>query len=741
MATSIYELKLAQEKLEALQFLLTQVDELEIAINNFNSSGVKEFETDIKNAKEQIIATKDEIKLTKSEFDTALQKFNQDLASANAKVAELGDISTALKNNGIKTLLDEINQLIKTKSDGIINDNEISSVCVYSSSKITQLVKQVKDEISLTIQQIVSESQEASLNIALDTKLDKNANAVSASKLETPRSISGIEFDGTKDITLKKENIGLNEVDNTSDLNKPISKAVKTELDSLKQSVDEIKSQASKTYNGVRLFSHLSGIKYLFMYQEVIRDAKTHEILKYGDIIVNGRTEHSFYMPGQHARDRYAKPQRLALPYNEEIIDLVTQYNYTGAESFIAIPKGKNYIYVWGSNNRGELGVGHTQIVVIPTKVEFESEVVRVYMSTTQVNVHYKSTFVMLKNGDVYVCGANNDGELGIGTKVSPSTFVKNEFLSGKSIVKIWVTGTLNTYFQILKDNGKYDIYGCGYNNNGSIGSMGRQVLNPTLLASDVDWFYTAENGSARLGDSNYFNDSFCFIKNNRCYACGLIGKVLGKIVSNNHSTNTPMIVAKGDGTPFENVKQCIILSDNIAFLLENDGKLYICTAHESLGSLKGSDGNIVRHQNGFELYVSGVKKIELIHSYQLMWFTLLVYMDNGDLHLLSNIEGISNTSTVINPAVFGLNTIQAATENAKYLMKNFKYTKLDLPIAVDEIREIATAFSDYETLGSTLYFSDGLRIYKGAGRHADNISTTENSIGIEAIPLMITRR
>jgi len=50
-------------------------------------------------------------------------------------------------------------------------------------------------------------------------------NAATATKLAAARTINGIAFDGTANITLAKSDIGLGNVDNTSDVSKPVSTA------------------------------------------------------------------------------------------------------------------------------------------------------------------------------------------------------------------------------------------------------------------------------------------------------------------------------------------------------------------------------------------------------------------------------------------------------------------------------------------------------------------------------------
>lgn len=74
------------------------------------------------------------------------------------------------------------------------------------------------------------------------TSLDLNTsgNAGSATKLETSRNISGVPFDGTTDITITPLNIGLGNVNNTSDLDKPISNATQNALMLLESDIDKV---------------------------------------------------------------------------------------------------------------------------------------------------------------------------------------------------------------------------------------------------------------------------------------------------------------------------------------------------------------------------------------------------------------------------------------------------------------------------------------------------------------------
>lgn len=58
--------------------------------------------------------------------------------------------------------------------------------------------------------------------------------ATVAGKLKTPVTIAGVSFDGSANISIPKANIGLGNVDNTSDANKPVSTATQSALNAIK---------------------------------------------------------------------------------------------------------------------------------------------------------------------------------------------------------------------------------------------------------------------------------------------------------------------------------------------------------------------------------------------------------------------------------------------------------------------------------------------------------------------------
>ena len=119
--TNLYELKMGAEKLEALNFLLQSIKELEDAVKDVNLNKMTEIKSDI---------------------DKKYLKFNDLLAT-------------------LETLKKEIAKLSK---DGLIDDTFVSSIQTFSSAKITNDFRKLADSYS-----------RAEVNDALGAKLDKSA--------------------------------------------------------------------------------------------------------------------------------------------------------------------------------------------------------------------------------------------------------------------------------------------------------------------------------------------------------------------------------------------------------------------------------------------------------------------------------------------------------------------------------------------------------------------------------------
>ena len=151
--TSIHDLKLASETLEALNFLLQNTVDLENAISSIDLTELKNISRDggqlkehieklvveIQNDKSFIEEIKRDIETKADATKEKIAEFDNTASTLNAKYAELAELQARLKGfeKDIKGLL----------SSGLINDTTESANQTFSSKKITELLNRVKSVI------------------------------------------------------------------------------------------------------------------------------------------------------------------------------------------------------------------------------------------------------------------------------------------------------------------------------------------------------------------------------------------------------------------------------------------------------------------------------------------------------------------------------------------------------------------------------------------------------------------
>ena len=74
-------------------------------------------------------------------------------------------------------------------------------------------------------------------------------------------------------------------------------------------------------------------------------------------------------------------------------------------------------VYTWGVNTKGQLGLGNTENVEFPTKVETHGD------NLFRIGAGYYNTYVIANTGSVYGAGKNNYGQLGNGTNGESTTY------------------------------------------------------------------------------------------------------------------------------------------------------------------------------------------------------------------------------------------------------------------------------------------------------------------------------
>ncbi|WP_069637487.1 hypothetical protein [Campylobacter pinnipediorum] len=115
---SMYELKLGNETLEALKFLLSQVDELETAITNINLEEVKSISATIQSNKNAIESAKAEIWRIK----TAL---NDDKLDFDSKYVIFKEFSATIEP--LKTLLNSIKKDVEQNAEQVATNTKLST--------------------------------------------------------------------------------------------------------------------------------------------------------------------------------------------------------------------------------------------------------------------------------------------------------------------------------------------------------------------------------------------------------------------------------------------------------------------------------------------------------------------------------------------------------------------------------------------------------------------------------------
>lgn len=222
-------------------------------------------------------------------------------------------------------------------------------------------------------------------------------------------------------------------------------------------------------------------------------------------------------------------------------------------------------LYACGSNGSGQLGISSSSKLF--KFVEVINPIDKLPFSIVQVVPGYTHTMILDDQGRLYACGNNSSGQLGLGDDQNRSSFtlVKLPFLVTQVACGAY-------YTMIVDDQGK--LYVCGNNEYGQLGLGDErdkyeftEVINPMKnLPFEVNQVACGSYHSLILDIQG------------RLYACGANGNGqlgLGDHVSNNNFTEVINTELSADNLPFE-IKQ-IACGHEHTMILDNQGKLYSC--------------------------------------------------------------------------------------------------------------------------------------------------------------------
>ena len=110
---------------------------------------------------------------------------------------------------------------------------------------------------------------------------------------------------------------------------------------------------------------------------------------------------------------------------------------YTTRATYAVIKKDGS-VWFWGENAYGQAGQGNTSVLQTPTKLaltflETGDEVKDLVLN----DGYYTTSYLITKNGRLYTCGLNDDGQAGLNDKTNRNTFTLVSSLQDEKVLEI----------------------------------------------------------------------------------------------------------------------------------------------------------------------------------------------------------------------------------------------------------------------------------------------------------------
>jgi alpha-tubulin suppressor-like RCC1 family protein len=225
-----------------------------------------------------------------------------------------------------------------------------------------------------------------------------------------------------------------------------------------------------------------------------------------------------------------------------------------GAEhSFLLLETGE--VYACGANSGGQLGLGDNQNRNLWKRVPVPG-VVRV------VTAGWGCSFLSLENGEVYACGYNIYGQLGLGHNQNQNSWQR---VPVPGLVGTVVVGSNHSFLHL--ETG--EVYASGSNDHGQLGLGDEQNRN-----SSCKWQRVGTPGCVRKVVAGGHH-SFLQLETGEVYACGY--NYYGQLgLGDNRSRNRWNLVATPGASPTVVGGRCHSL------LQVASGKVYACGANSS---------------------------------------------------------------------------------------------------------------------------------------------------------------
>lgn len=259
------------------------------------------------------------------------------------------------------------------------------------------------------------------------------------------------------------------------------------------------------------------------------------------------------------------------------VADIVLTGGNAGSAYLRTDNGGAKELYVTGYNASGQLGAGHNNRVVTPTKINNFSNITHI-AAYSGVNVPGTATYgsaIFINSGKVYTTGFNDFGQLGQGHTNSLNSWSEVPGLSG--IIDAGIVGSPYDTSYVINSGGQLLL--CGYN---GYGQLGRGHLNnsPTFsLPVGGDLQFQGNIKKVLLPGDKSAQGVLVLDNNGQVYGCGFgyYGALSqGDYAVHNHVNFKKAINSKNAGEK----RKCIDIgctgwySTYSVFLLYDDGTL-----------------------------------------------------------------------------------------------------------------------------------------------------------------------
>ena len=212
-----------------------------------------------------------------------------------------------------------------------------------------------------------------------------------------------------------------------------------------------------------------------------------------------------------------------------------------------------NDLWAWGANDYNKLGLGHSFLVVEPTKILEGRCEGKENAKASKVWAGDYNTFIVYTEGMLWACGNNGYGTLGQGNNKVYNKWVRIEYINGNNIKQIIVPeGEYPKSLIIMKDG---TVYAAGAN-HGQFGEGNRDYHTFSKI-DELKGIKKIELGSETL---------WYITNDNVLYGCGYT-PAFGKKLSESPTIQSPYKIA-------ENVRD-VKTSNNHIIYITNDNKLY----------------------------------------------------------------------------------------------------------------------------------------------------------------------